>query len=141
MPYNKNLSPKELRTVNIFDRVLQDLTISPDGRFVSYRLTKTSPDAKATIVPNYVTESGFTNDIQSRTKVGEPRSNSDFFIYDRKKDTTFAIKTDSIPGIRDLPDYVKDYPNKFEQQIKDPPVRTVVYRRYFMVTKWKSRRP
>jgi len=124
--YNKNLSPKELRTVNIFDRVLQDLTISPDGRFVSYRLTKTSPDAKATIVPNYVTESGFTNDIQSRTKVGAPRSNSDFFIYDRKKDTTFAIKTDSIPGIRDLPGYVKDYPNKFEQQIKDPPIRPVV---------------
>jgi len=124
--YNKNLSPKELRTVNIFDRVLQDLTISPDGRFVSYRLTKTSPDAKATIVPNYVTESGFTNDIQSRTKVGEPRSNSDFFIYDRKKDTTFVIKTDSIPGIRDLPGYVKDYPNKFEQQIKDPPIRPVV---------------
>jgi len=123
--YNKNLSPKELRTVNIFDWVLQDLTISPDGRFVSYRLTKTSPDAKATIVPNYVTESGFTNDIQSRTKVGAPRSNSDFFIYDRKKDTTYPIKTDSIPGIRDLPDYVKDYPNKFEQQIKDPPIRPV----------------
>ena len=38
----------------------------------------------------------------------------------------FAIKTDSIPGIRDLPDYVKDYPQKFEQQIKEPPARPVV---------------
>jgi len=124
--YNKRLTPKELRSIDIGDRILQGLTISPDGRFVSYRLAKTSPDAKATIVPNYVTESGFTSDIRGRTKVGEPQSNSEFFIYDRRMDTVFAIKTDSLPGIRDLPDYVKDYPQKFEQQIKEPPVRRVI---------------
>ena len=124
--YNKSLLPKEMRPVNIGDKVLQDLTISPDGAFVSYRLTKTSSDAKATIVPNYVTESGFTSDIRGRTKVGEPQNSSEFFIYDRKNDTVLAIKTDSLPGIRDLPDYVKDYPKKFEQQIKEPPVRPVI---------------
>jgi dipeptidyl aminopeptidase/acylaminoacyl peptidase len=124
--YNKSLSPKELRSINIGDRILQSLEVSPDGRFVSYRLTKTSSDAKATIVPDYVTESGFTSDIRGRTKVGEPQNNSEFFIYDRTRDTVFAIKTDSLPGIRDLPDYVKDYPIKFEQQIKEPPIRAVV---------------
>jgi dipeptidyl aminopeptidase/acylaminoacyl peptidase len=124
--YNKSLLPKEIRTVNIGDKVLQDLTISPDGGFVSYRLTKTSSDAKATIVPNYVTESGFTSDIRGRTKVGEPQNSSEFFIYDRKNDTVLSIKTDSLPGIRDLPDYVKDYPQKFEQQIKEPPLRPVI---------------
>src|SRR5689334_4506087 len=122
--YNKSLLPKELRPINIGDHVLQGLAISPDGRFVSYRLVKTS-DVKTTIVPNYVTESGFTSDIRGRTKVGEPQNNSEFFIYDRKKDTVFSIKTDSLPGVRDLPDYVKDYPKKFAQQIKDPPVRPV----------------
>jgi len=124
--YNKSLFPKELRSINIGDRVLQDVTISPDGTFVSYRLTKTSPDATPTIVPNYVTESGFTSEIRGRTKVGEPQNNSEFFIYDRKDDTVFAIKTDSLPGIRDLPDYVKDYPKKFEEQIKEAPVRPVI---------------
>ena len=123
--YNKSFLPKELRPINIVDHVLQGFSISPDGRFVSYRLIKTSPDAKTTIVPNYVTESGFTSDIRGRTKVGEPRNNSEFFIYDRTKDTAYTIKTDSLPGIRDLPDYVKDYPKKFEQQIKEPPVRPV----------------
>src|SRR6185295_18036548 len=124
--YNKNLSPRELRSINIGDRILLDPAISPDGKFVSYRLTKTSPDAKSTIVPNYVTESGFTNDIRGRTKVGEPQNNSEFFIYDRIRDTVLAIKTDSLPGIRDLPDYVKDYPQKFAEQIKEPPVRPVI---------------
>jgi len=123
--YNKSLSPKELRSINIGEQILLGLSISPDGRFVGYRLTKPS-DVQSTIVPNYVTESGFTSDIRGRTKVGEPQNNSEFFIYDRKKDTVFAIKTDSLPGIRDLPGYVKDYPKKFEQQIKEPPARPVV---------------
>ena len=123
--YNKSLSPKELRSINIGEQILLGLTISPDGRFVGYRLTKPS-DVKSTIVPNYVTESGFTSDIRGRTKVGEPQNNSEFFIYDRKKDAVFTIQTDSLPGIRDLPGYVKDYPKKFEQQIKEPPARPVV---------------
>ncbi|MFI5185198.1 MAG: alpha/beta fold hydrolase [Chitinophagales bacterium] len=124
--YNKNLSKKELKEINISNRVLQNLTISPDGRFISYRLMKRSTDAKSTIVANYVTETGYTEDIPGRTKVGAPQSSSEFFIYDREKDTVLEIKTDSIPGIRDLPDYVKDYPQKFAQKIKDPPVRPVI---------------
>ena len=124
--YNKNLpKPKELKVINISDRVLQGLNISPDGRFISYRLTRTVSDSKSTIVPSYVTETGFTTDISGRTKVGAPQNNSEYFIYDREKDTALTIKTDSIPGIRDLPDYVKDYPGKFEQKIKNPPLRTI----------------
>ncbi len=122
--YNKSLpKQKELREINIADRVLQSLTISPDGRFISYRLTKTSSTAKPTIVPDYITETGFTAEIRGRTKVGAPQNNSEYFIYDRKRDTVLAIRTDSIPGIHDLPDYVKDYPKKFEEKIKDPPAR------------------
>jgi dipeptidyl aminopeptidase/acylaminoacyl peptidase len=124
--YNKNLpKAKELRIIQINDRTLQSLNISPDGRFISYRLTKPATDAKTTIVPSYVTETGFTTDITGRTKVGAPQSNSEFFIYDRFRDTVLALKTDSIPGIRDLPDYIKDYPSKFEQKIRTPPLRTI----------------
>jgi dipeptidyl aminopeptidase/acylaminoacyl peptidase len=124
--YNKSLpKPKELRTISIGDRTLQGLNISPDGRFISYRLLRTAADAKSSIVASYVTETGFTTEITGRTKVGAPQSNSEFFVYDRQKDTVFAIKTDSIPGIHELPDYVKDYPEKFEQKIKNPPLRTV----------------
>ena len=43
-----------------------------------------------------------------------------FFIYDREKDTVFVVKTDSIPGINDLPDYVKDYPKQLEERTKKP---------------------
>src|SRR5206468_12328887 len=64
-----------------------------------------------TIVPNYITESGFTAEILGRTKVGVPASTSESFIYDREKDTILIIKTDQVPGITDPPDYLKDYPS------------------------------
>ncbi len=124
--YNKSLpKAKELRIIAIEDKSMQGLRISPDGRFISYRLLKAAANAKNTIVPSYVTESGFTTDIQGRSKVGAPQGTSEFFIYDRVLDTVFAIKTDSIPGIKDLPDYVKDYPKQLEERSKKPANRAV----------------
>lgn len=86
--------------------------LSPDGRFVAYRLFQPDKSAKSTIVPNYVTESGFTEDIPARTKVGAPMSTSEFWIYDTKKDTTRKVSLSKIPGIHDKPDYLKDYPKQ-----------------------------
>jgi dipeptidyl aminopeptidase/acylaminoacyl peptidase len=126
--YSKTLpKPKELRPINIEDKSLQGTGISPDGRFISYRLVKLAPpaSAKATIVPSYVTESGFTTDIPARTKVGAVQGSSEFFIYDRDRDTIYLVKTDSIPGIKDLPDYVKDYPKQLEDRTKKSTNRAV----------------
>jgi dipeptidyl aminopeptidase/acylaminoacyl peptidase len=126
--YNKTIpKAKELRSINIEDKNMQGLNVSPDGRFVSYRLFKAAPNAKATIVPSYVTESGFTTDLPARTKVGAPLGTSEFFIYDRERDTVYTVKTDAIPGIKDLPDYVKDYPKQMEQRSKNPLNRAVTF--------------
>lgn len=117
--YNKTLPKRdELRSISIEDKIITGLNISPDGRFISYLLIKQATGTRNTIIPNYITESGFTTDINGRSKVGVPQSSSEFFIYDRKKDTVYAIKTDSIPGIKDLPDYVKDYPKQSEERTK-----------------------
>ena len=107
--YNKKTKPKELRSIAIDDKILQALSISPDGRFVSYRLFKAA-NGKNTIVPAYVTENGFTTDIPGRSKVGAPQGSSELYIYDRDRDTVFNVKADStLPGINDLPDFAKYY--------------------------------
>jgi len=51
-----------------------NLSVSPNGR--SVLITTVIPDdrALATRVPNYVTESGYTEDINGRTKVGDYQS-------------------------------------------------------------------
>jgi len=122
---NKKNRPKELRSIYTDDRSLQGTTINANGRFITYRLGKTPLGNKGTIIPNYVTETGFTTDITGRTKVGESLGSSETYVYDTQKDTVLLIKTDALPGIKDLPDYVKDYPVKDTSKAKKPADRPV----------------
>jgi dipeptidyl aminopeptidase/acylaminoacyl peptidase len=115
---------KIVRAIPLDGKALSMLAISNNGRFISYRLTTTAT-GKTTIIPSYVTESGFTEDLTTRTKVGAAQNTQELFVFDREKDTVFTIKTDSIAGIRDLPDYVKDYPAVYKEKSKNPPLRTV----------------
>jgi len=118
---NKAREPKPLKNIYIDDKDLTNLVISPSGRFITYRLVKRPADAKTTIVPNYVTESGFTRDIAGRTKVGIPQPVSTSYIFDTEKDTVITITTDQIPGIADRPDYLKDYPDTSSAPKKNAP--------------------
>jgi dipeptidyl aminopeptidase/acylaminoacyl peptidase len=50
------------------------LTLTPDGKYVTASVIQSAAGAKSSIVPNYVTESAFTEDIPARTKVGDVQS-------------------------------------------------------------------
>jgi dipeptidyl aminopeptidase/acylaminoacyl peptidase len=121
---NKARELPPLKNIYIDDKVLTNLAISPDGRFITYRLLKRAADAKTTIVPAYVTESGFTKDIPGRPKVGVPQPVYTSYIFDAEKDTVIPIIADQIPGITDQPDFVKDYPDTSTH--KKPAPRPVI---------------
>ena len=114
----KALQPEKLKEINVDDKRIRDLKQSPDGRYITYRLIASPKDEKLTIVPDYVTASGFTEDIPNREKVGGPQESSESYIFDRQRDTVYRISTKEIPGIKDLPDYVKDYPKELEERTK-----------------------
>ncbi len=99
-----------LKAIYLEDKILGSLMISPNGRFITYRLLSPATGNQNIVVPNYVTTSGFTENIPGRTKVGETLSKSENFVYDGQKDSLYQVKTSGIPGIKDLPDYLKDYP-------------------------------
>jgi dipeptidyl aminopeptidase/acylaminoacyl peptidase len=99
-----------LKTIVIGEKNISNIQVSPSGRFITYRLYQPPAAAKNTIVPDYVTESGFTTDIPGRTKVGAPLGKYEFYVFDTEKDTVLQVLPDSLPGIGDVPDYVKDYP-------------------------------
>jgi len=100
--------PKE---IFIEEKTVDQIQLAPDGKFITYRLAK-APQVKSTIVPNYVTESGFTEDIPARTKVGAQQTQYELMIYDIVRDTVLSVKTDGIPGIQETPAFTKDYPVK-----------------------------
>jgi dipeptidyl aminopeptidase/acylaminoacyl peptidase len=51
-----------------------NLNLSPDGKFVIATISEPGTGSKNTIVPNFVTESGYTEDISGRTKVGDTQN-------------------------------------------------------------------
>lgn len=120
--YEKNLPQKKiLKPIYTGDKTISGITVSSNARFITYILSKPAGNTQKTIIPNYVTATGFTEDINGRTKVGAAPDSSELFVFDREKDTVIAFKTDSIPGILDLPDYVKDYPELLKKKSKRKP--------------------
>lgn len=120
--YNKQHEQPQLRKLNIGNKQLTGLTISPDGENIAYKLMTPAVGGKNTIVPDYVTESGYTTDIPGRKKVGEPVGTSALFIYDRDLDSLFTVKTDKLDGVRGIPEFYKDYPTEYESlKKKDAP--------------------
>ncbi|SEL46026.1 S9 family peptidase [Parapedobacter koreensis] len=108
----ENTGEHPLRALDIGDAMLSAQQLSPDGRYLTYLLTKRAEGNRNTIVPNYVTESGYTEDIPGRTKVGNALPVSHAYIYDQQRDTVYEVDTKTIPGIKDLPDYLADYPDR-----------------------------
>ncbi|GAB3173389.1 S9 family peptidase [Telluribacter humicola] len=111
--------PQRPKEIYMGEKRVDNQRLSPDGRFVTYRLAEPDKKAKRTIVPNYVTESGFTEDIPARTKVGAPMTSYEFWVYDIQKDTARKVSAMSIAGISDKPDYLKDYPKQDSAWKKD----------------------
>lgn len=89
-------------------------TVSPDLRFISIRTSKDRADNHSTIMPNYVTGSGYTEVIKTRPKVGEQPVPSDLAFYSFDKDTLINFDLSVLPGIRAIPEYLKDYPLVFD---------------------------
>jgi dipeptidyl aminopeptidase/acylaminoacyl peptidase len=58
------------------------LQLSPDEKFVIATIAESAEGAKNTIVPNYVTESSYTEDISGRTKVGDAQGRARLAIFD-----------------------------------------------------------
>lgn len=108
---SKGDRPNRPKEIYLDDKRVDNIQLSPDEKYIVYRVTKTA-SPKNTIVPNYVTESGFTEDINSRSKVGGTQNVQQLFVYNIAKDTVLEIKLDDISGIFDTPVFKKEYPNK-----------------------------
>ncbi len=105
---------KTLKKIYTEGKFLRNIAINPNGKYITYTLTTFSTGNRNTIVPNYVTASGYTEDISGRTKVGEALGLSESYVFDVARDSVYAMQTSTIAGIKDLPDYLKDYPKALD---------------------------
>ena len=91
---------------------LTNLQLSADARFVTFSVFTPPAANKATKVPDYTAASGYTEDLNSRPKVGTAAGKVEIGIYDLQRDTVYYVNTATLPGIKDAPDYRADYPDR-----------------------------
>ena len=104
------------KTFNIDSQgTVADMNISPDMRFVAFTTEQAVPQNRNIIVPDYVTGSGYTEDIPGRTKVGSTAGIAKSYIYDRQRDSIWQISMAKLPGIKELPGYLKEYPERYQE--------------------------
>lgn len=98
---------------------IRNLQVSPNANYVTFQLITTA-DVKSTDVPDYTDLSGYTVNLPARSKVGSEQTTMEAMVYNLEKDTVYQVKTDDLPGIKDLPDFVKDYPDKeWKEEVRE----------------------
>ncbi len=95
-----------------------NIVLSPDEKFIIFRISKQPEAGRNIIVPNYVTGSGYTEEINGRTKAGSPFPVFETYIYNQLSDSIYSISTKEIPGIKNIPEYLKEYPKQLEEKIR-----------------------
>ncbi len=109
--YRERTKEKDPFTFYSGKKSISNLQVSPDVKYVTFNLITRSENDR-TIVPDYIDTSGYTVDLNTRAKVGEEKTQVELAVYHLEKDTVYMVKTDGLAGIKDFPDYIKDYPEK-----------------------------
>ncbi|WP_346858600.1 prolyl oligopeptidase family serine peptidase [uncultured Draconibacterium sp.] len=120
---NRDNAEKQEQALKIYTgkNRANNISLSPSGNFVIYSIYERG-DGKATSVTHHVTQSGYTEEQQARVKVGSPQGGVEMGIFDVKNNALIKIDKSQIPGLKDLPDYLSDYPERMPKEgdeIKD----------------------
>lgn len=99
--------PKE---IYLEGKSVSGIQMSPDGKIISYVLFKSADNTHNTMVPEFVAESGYTEPINTRTKVGSELSKREVWMFTPATGKVMQVKTNDLPGIKDKPDFYADYP-------------------------------
>jgi len=115
---NRQEAEKEAEPLKIYTgkKRVMDVSLSPGGNYIIYSLYERAANAKATSVTHHVTESGYTEEQSARAKVGSPQGRMEMGIFDVKNNKLISIDKTQIPGLKDLPDYLSDYPEQLPEE-------------------------
>jgi len=111
--------PERPETIYLGNQRVANIQLCPQKRFVTYNIYKQPSDVKSTVIPNFITESGYTEDFNARPKVGSPQTVVGMGIYDLENKDSYRIETSEIPGIRDVPEYKYEYGFEGDEYEKD----------------------
>jgi dipeptidyl aminopeptidase/acylaminoacyl peptidase len=98
---------------------LADATLSPSGDYVIYSTYERPQNSKSTAVAHFITKDGYTREQDARPKVGSPETRATIGIYDVENNKAIEVQTSAIPGLKDLPDFLSNYPDRVPEDTAD----------------------
>lgn len=109
------------------DQSIRGIYINNTADHLFYLINERSSETDYTRVPNYVTETGYLEDLTSRPKVGSSTSKAFLYHHNLITDSISSFDTSLLPGIQDLPDYLSDYPERKKIAEENKTNREVTY--------------
>ncbi len=99
--------PYRLTAIPLNGKYVSSVQISNDGRFIIYVLGEYS--TKATQVPNYINQFGYTENLPARSKVGNDKADFSLYVYDRYAQANDKIDLSALPKMLENPVYYEEY--------------------------------
>ncbi|NNE70517.1 MAG: S9 family peptidase [Rhodothermales bacterium] len=78
------------------------LQVDPSERYASFTIFRQGGPGKRTIVQNYVTESGYAEDLNARSKVGVDEEPRTVFVQDLESGDVVEVDLTQLPGAYDV---------------------------------------
>ncbi len=110
----KDWSAEQVTTIYAFpntyyfgDESIENIQISPDNRFVGFRLSD-YPKEKETHVENHISSNGHTYASPARAKVSDEDPSHRLGIYSIEQDSVSIIDFSKLSDIRKKPSYLND---------------------------------
>ena len=100
---------KRPKSIYLKGKRLSRLRLSPNKDFVTFMLQTNPRSSKNTSVMQFITESGYTNPVNRRVKVGSPQSTYEFGIFNLKTNKVKMLDFTQLKGIYEAPAYYKEY--------------------------------
>jgi dipeptidyl aminopeptidase/acylaminoacyl peptidase len=107
---DEEMKPVQPEKIYLGKNRLANAILSPLGNYVAYMVYQNPTGAKSTSVTHWITESGYTEEKNARPKTGSPETKSHIGLFDLKSNTSVKIETSSLPGLKELPGFLSEYP-------------------------------
>ncbi len=87
---------------------ISQLRLDPTERYVSFVTSSPPESSKRTRAMDWITESGYTEVLTARAKVGQTPQERNLYIQDLTRDTTYQIDLHQLEGAYDVPEYMRE---------------------------------
>ena len=116
--YKESIKSEGIPTVYLDGKRLIEASISPDGNYIIYWLYISPNGDDNTIVPDYVTKSGYTKDLNAHSKVGGEQAYMELGVFNLKTKENTLVSIDEVDGLNQVPQFWSDYPERKEEDFE-----------------------